>query len=115
MATTDGVHVDEHFGRARTMTVFTTDADGAILTRETRAGMAECACEGHGAAEVGAFLATLEDCPYVLVKKIGPEMHRALAARGATVFELTGGVAEAAVKIAAYDARRGAKISEGTR
>jgi predicted Fe-Mo cluster-binding NifX family protein len=103
IATTDALQIDQHFGRAETVSVLTVDELGEVTHSETRDGMRVCGCDGGGDSNVPDYVATLADCNYVLAKKIGPAVQRELASRGITAFELTGDIAQAVKKITEYE------------
>jgi predicted Fe-Mo cluster-binding NifX family protein len=108
VATTDGVNINEHFGRAPTMTVIEADPEGAELSRETRPGMGGRVSRdaGHDSEETARLIKSFGDCNYVLAEKIGPRMARQFAALGVSAMELQCAIDFAIEKIARYERRR---------
>ncbi|MDR2042983.1 MAG: dinitrogenase iron-molybdenum cofactor biosynthesis protein [Clostridium sp.] len=111
VATSDGKSIDLHFGHAEWLRVYTVDAAGGVEREEERPGLASRVCKeddsgGFGEDAMRGILASLSDCKYVLVKRIGPHMVRELAAHGITSFELFGELDAAIVKIAAYERKQ---------
>ncbi|GHU83185.1 hypothetical protein AGMMS50284_6300 [Clostridia bacterium] len=100
-ASTDGINVDEHFGRAEFFTVVDVDEDGKILNSEIREGLK--ACGGHTEEGLSQVLQTFSDCSYILANKIGMHMVRAFAKQNIASFEVAGSLQKATEKIAAYE------------
>ena len=111
-ATSDGVHIDEHFGRAAALTIYAVDADGNLTASGTRAGLGDCTCGGkHDEKNLGELIGRLRGCGYVLARRIGPGIRRALAAHDISAFELDGTVERAARGIAAFEKKKAERLA----
>ena len=92
VACVDGGAVSPHFGRSRYFLVFE-EADGEILTRETRENACTCHAEGrcgdgeqdHASHSHDDVAAVLGDCDVVLCGGMGPGARQALAQHGIAV------------------------------
>jgi len=107
-ASSDGVHIDRHFGHADTFFIYEIK-DGCIHFIEKRAGISPCQ---HGKHEEGVLLAAaelLKDCRYVFVEAIGGRAADALSGLGIIPLEIGAGEAEideALREVAGYEERR---------
>jgi predicted Fe-Mo cluster-binding NifX family protein len=113
-ATSDGKHIDLHFGQAEILTVYTLSDTGEILATEQRPGLGVCVCRddsGHGEEAIQMALKNLCDCKYLLVKRIGQHMVRELAANGIVSFELFGDIHQALEKIIQYEHKQQERIA----
>ncbi|MDR2360001.1 MAG: hypothetical protein LBD85_01800 [Oscillospiraceae bacterium] len=109
VATKDGKYIDQHFGQAETLTVYTLNDTGEVVGTERRVGLGSCVCNddsGHDEDAMRAVFAGIEDCSYLLVKRIGMRMVRELAAKNIVSFELFGDIQPAFDKIIKYEQRQ---------
>lgn len=117
VATSDGINIDTHFGRADSFSIFSVNDDGSFEELENRAAVKACSggCsdapkkgEGSYQSEDSALLAAAEnlrDVEYVLAARIGPGAVRALAVKNITAFDIVMPIDEAVSKINVYRAK----------
>ena len=103
-ATSDGVHVDGHFGRCRLFTILEAeDTTGAWHVAEQRTvALPEGEGMGHDPRflyEVGALLG---DCQYLMVSRIGPRPYGIMAQAGLSVLEISMSIEQAVSKLNAF-------------
>jgi nitrogen fixation protein NifB len=87
MASTDGVNIDQHFGRAEQFYVYEI-GEGGVTQEERRCLPSDVA----GQDRLQAAVQLLSDVSYVLCAQIGPHAVEALAASGMTGYALPGNV-----------------------
>lgn len=94
VASSDGIWIDQHFGRAPRFVVYRCDADG-FVELETRESSGPCRGTGHDAARLAAAIERIADCRAVLVRSVGPEALDQLLARRIRPVTASGTVEEA--------------------
>jgi predicted Fe-Mo cluster-binding NifX family protein len=99
LATTDGLTIYKHFGRAECFHIFDVGEDKSRSLVEIRRTPSPCGPEGHSEAAFDAVLDQLRDCEAVIVGKIGPGAADYLLSRGMGVVEAPGLVEQALDKI----------------
>lgn len=102
IATSDGIVVNQHFGRAAQFAVVDAGGDGAFQFVERRTVNPICIGRNHDEAQLEANIEKLQDCQYILVSRIGPEAANALERHGITAFEIPGIIQESLNKLSAY-------------
>lgn len=98
VASSDGISVNEHFGRAKLFRIFEVNDDGSSRLLEERAITPHCSCSEGGAGQAHSSDATLEqlsDVDAVLVAQIGPGAQSSLNRKGIKSFALSGPVEKA--------------------
>lgn len=98
ITSTDGIDINEHFGRAEEFWIYESDEAGAYQFLERRKKIVEGSNE-HQAATVEL----LADIEVVLVNKIGPGAEKELRSAGIIALSVSGAIEKA---LAAY-AKRG--------
>lgn len=83
VATIDGEHVDQRFGKAREFQIYEASTTGSRLI-ETRTVAMECSGDCAGEAMLAQTVEALSDCTAVLCAKIGYEAWRVLEQAGVT-------------------------------
>jgi nitrogen fixation protein NifB len=89
VATSDGIHIDVHFGQATSFQIYDVALDGTYKHLEER----KITPVAPGSGESGHAAATIDQLPdvdVVLVSRIGTGPSRALEGRGSRVFALSG-------------------------
>ncbi|MDR1978506.1 MAG: hypothetical protein LBQ42_07215 [Synergistaceae bacterium] len=86
VASTDGINIDQHFGRAEHFYVYEIDDDG--VAREER----RCLPPQAVGDRLEAAVKLLSDVSYVLCAQIGPHAVDALASSNITGYALPGNV-----------------------
>jgi len=95
VATTDGVRIDEHFGRASKFHIYSIDEENRIEEKEVRL-VKEVSGDTHEDG-LKSLAEQLEDVDIVLSTRIGPGAEAALNKAGSKSFVLSGNI-EAALK-----------------
>lgn len=109
----DGVSIDTHFGQSPGFHIFEAEEDGSSWkeveyreipkTAEFVSGEAEQpSCNGHDEARLIIISRMLNDCVYLLTKKIGLKPYRFLQRTGLTSLELSGDIAPVVEKLIHY-------------
>ena len=80
VASSDGIWIDQHFGRALRFIVYRCDADG-FAELETRESTAPCNGRSHDDDRLTQAIERIADCRAVLVQAIGPGALDQLLAR----------------------------------
>lgn len=127
VATSDGLHVDLHFGTAGAFTIIDVNEDGSysfiekrIISKDNEVQEKEddcnkksgCAsgCEnktggcgnGHSNKEIDTKVDIISDCRCLLCKNIGPGASRQLEQKAITSFQIELSVEKAVAKIIDY-------------
>lgn len=102
IATSDGIVVNQHFGRAAQFVVVDVAGNGKIQFVERRAVDPICIGRNHNEEQLEANVEILRDCRYVLVSRIGPEAANALERHGISAYEIPGLIQDAVNKLLAY-------------
>ncbi len=99
--TIDGIHVTEHFGRCRQVTILeaSQETDG-ITAVETRLLPSSAGCgAGHDPAAIAAKLDALSDCHIILMAQIGSQSEKQLIHRGFIALTFDGLLDDALLRI----------------
>lgn len=102
IATTDGINIDEHFGRAKEFLIYEVDEQGTYKLLEHRENNPQCSSE-HKDHTTDTTSVLFADVNVVLASRIGPGPTRALQGQGVVAFSLTGSIDKA---LKAYAKRR---------
>ena len=90
IATTDGVSVNEHFGRANFFRVYQLDGDSYQYI-DTRDAVAACQHpRTHSQTDFDRIIDLLSDCDALFVQKIGEGAAAYLIEKNVRVFEVNG-------------------------
>ncbi len=94
IASTDGISINEHFGRAEEFLIYEVNEGGTYQFLEHRKNNPHCSTEkAHHTADATAEL--LADVKVVLVSQIGPGAAKALEAKGVVPLTVTGTIEKA--------------------
>lgn len=92
IASTDGINVNEHFGRAAFFRIYEIDAEHHHLI-EIRDAVAACQQKRvHDKTNFDLTLELLSDCEGILVSKIGDGAAAYIISKGIRVFEVSGSI-----------------------
>lgn len=94
IASTDGITINEHFGRAKAFLIYEVDDAGAYTFLERRELDKEQTVEADS-HEAGTAFQLLSDVEVVLVAKIGPTSEQELRKRGIIPLAVTGAIGKA--------------------
>ncbi len=106
VCTSDGEHIDLHFGRTEAFLIISVDE----ATREyTELGYRKAPhherTQGHCSNWFSAVADILKDVEYVWTEQIGPKPHRVLLAQGISALEVPVDIAEAVTALCDYRSR----------
>ncbi|WP_035784185.1 NifB/NifX family molybdenum-iron cluster-binding protein [Butyrivibrio sp. MC2021] len=102
LASTDNMHVDQHFGRAESFLIVDVDKEGNYEEIEQR--FVEPVCQGgrHDSAQLKRGVAGILDCNFVLAARIGDGAAYELREKGIAAFEMPGEVRDALRRLDSY-------------
>lgn len=102
IASTDGLVVNQHFGRAESFLIADVDDDGQINVLEQRFLQPVCDGGNHDDDRLAENINKLADCNYLLVSRIGPGAESKLEERGIAAYEIPGIIEESVHKLLEY-------------
>ena len=103
VGTSDGIVVNQHFGRADRFRIYEIMPDNNIIYLEERKVNPVCQGGVHDDSEMMKNAGCLSDCKYVLVSKIGQGAANVLEHMGISPIELPGIIEESINRLTAYD------------
>lgn len=103
VATSDGIVVNQHFGRADKFRIYDINQDNTFDFKEERTVGPVCQAGSHDDLQMKESVSRLTDCKYVLVSRIGQGAINALEQMGINPMELPGIIEESVQKLVAYD------------
>lgn len=103
VATSDGIVVNQHFGRAREFLIIGLDEEDRIHRIETRSAAPACESGNHDEGKLEATAKAFADCKYLLASRIGDGAAFALERFGIHPMELPGIIEESVQKLLAYE------------
>ncbi|MEI7557225.1 NifB/NifX family molybdenum-iron cluster-binding protein [Candidatus Chlorohelix sp.] len=86
VASWDGEHITQHFGRAEQFIIYEIEGD-TYHSIETRFNNPGCNSRQHDENLLSQSVELLADCAFVLVSRIGPGAQALLSSRGIRVIE----------------------------
>lgn len=102
VATSDGIVVNQHFGRASAFQIIDVDDRGEMTVVEQRTLEPICQGGDHDDNQMAQTVGKLSDCDYILVSRIGQRAADALEQSGIGAYELPGIIEESVRKLIAY-------------
>lgn len=103
VATSDGIVVNQHFGRADKFRIYEIGKDHAIRFAGERNVNPLCQGGNHDTLQMQERSKKFSDCKYVLISKIGQGAANALEQEGISPMELPGMIEESLNRLIAYD------------
>lgn len=103
IASSDGIVVNQHFGRTDTFYIYEIEESGKYRLIETRAVTPVCNGGNHNDNELRENIDKLKDCKYVLVSRIGMGAANMAEQAGLIPMELPGMIEEAIGKLITYE------------
>lgn len=103
VASSDGIVVNQHFGRASSFIIYNILPNDTIELVENRVMTAACQDGTHNDNGLAENIENLLDCKYVLVSKIGAGAANRLEQRGVIPVEVPGIIDESVEKLIAYE------------
>jgi nitrogen fixation protein NifX len=101
VSSTDGIKVNEHFGRTKEFIIYEVNENGETALLEKRTQQSNLAYF-HSDEKLIDLINLISDCDYVLVSQIGPGADKRLAEKGITSFSLNKNIEDAIQKIIEY-------------
>lgn len=101
-ASSDGIVVNEHFGRASVFQIMDVDDKDEIYMVEQRTVKPVCQGGNHDENQLAETVRRLSDCDYILVSRIGQGAAAALERSGIGVYELPGMIEESVGKLLGF-------------
>ena len=92
-ASSDGIVINRHFGRAERFLIFEVK-DDELKYLETRNTSPICSYQEHDDLKLEETINKLIDCKYVLVARIGIGAENALNSKGIEAYEIPGVITE---------------------
>ena len=103
VATSDGIVINQHFGRADKFRIYDINQDDTIRFIEERNVIPVCQSGVHDDLKMKERSNDFSDCKYVLVSRIGNGAANALEQAGVNPMELPGIIEESIERLIAYD------------
>ena len=102
VASSDGIVVNKHFGKAELFSIYEADDEGNIRLLETRSMKAVCESGNHDESRLRENLSQLSDCSYLLVSRIGNEASLIAESMGINAYEIPGIIQDSVNKLIQY-------------
>lgn len=102
VASSDGIVVNSHFGRAKEFYIYLVDQDEQISFLEKRAVVPVCDRGNHDQERLSENLQKIKDCNYLLVSRIGDEAERIAKEYGIDSYEIPGVITESIEQLIKY-------------
>lgn len=102
VATTDNIHVNQHFGRAESFLIVDVDECGNFEEAEQRFVNPVCRGGHHDNDKMKRGVEGIRDCDFVLAARIGPGAVYELEQQGIAAFEMVGTVWESLKRLDDY-------------
>lgn len=103
VGTSDGIVVNQHFGRASVFLIYDIQADDTIHYVERRETRPVCNGGTHDDEKLKESAERLSDCRYVLVSRIGSGAANLLEQNGISPMELPGMIEDSIKKLLVYE------------
>lgn len=107
VASSDGIMVDRHYGRADRFFIYSVDDDEGFDVYEEREVPPVCMDGSHVKTVMEESVRRFSDCRYVVAVRIGVAAAQALTAAGIVGMELPGSVEDAIVRVWKYNRIQG--------
>lgn len=102
VASSDGIVVNQHFGRADTFYIFEVSEANEYRLLETRTVTPICNRRDHDDDELRDNVGKFQDCRYILVSRIGSGAANVVEQSGIIPMELPGIIGESIDKLIQY-------------
>ena len=102
-ASSDGIVINQHFGRADTFYIYEVAGAGNYRFLETRTVTPVCNGGNHSDKELRENISKFKDCKYILVSRIGMGAANMVEQSGITPMELPGMMEESLDKLITYE------------
>lgn len=102
-ASSDGIVINQHFGRADIFYIYEITETGKHRLLETRTVTPVCNGGNHSDKELRENINKFKDCKYILVSRIGVWAANAMEQSGIVPMELPGMIEESIGKLITYE------------
>lgn len=102
-ASSDGIVINQHFGRADTFYIYEVAEAGNYRFLETRTVTPVCNGGNHSDKELRENISKFKDCKYILVSRIGMGAANIVEQSGIIPMELPGMMKESLDKLITYE------------
>ncbi len=102
-ASSDGIVINQHFGRADTFYIYEVAEAGNYRFLETRTVTPVCNGGNHSDKELRENISKFKDCKYILVSRIGMGAANIVEQSGIIPMELPGMMEESLDKLITYE------------
>lgn len=102
VASSDGIVVNSHFGKARDFYIYQIDDKEQIHFQEKRSVTPVCEGGNHDDEKLGTNLEKIKDCKYLLVSRIGARAANIAESFGIESYEIPGIIEEAIEQLIKY-------------
>lgn len=103
VASSDGIVVNQHFGRADRFFICEVTDDGGYSFIETRTVTPVCNCGNHDDKHLTENLLKIQDCKYLLVSKIGIGASMRAEQLGITPMEIPDMIEKSIQKVISFE------------
>ena len=101
-ASSDGIVVNSHFGRAKDFYIYTIDSKEQIKFLEKRTMEPVCNGGNHDDQKLNENLKNISDCSYLLVSRIGEGAYRRAEQFGIESYEIPGMIEDSIKQLINY-------------
>lgn len=102
MATSDGIVVNQHFGRASQFVIIEIDEEERMRVVDRRLVTPVCEGGNHDIKRMEENIEKLADCNYILVSRIGQGANSILEEHQISAFEIPGMIEDSIKKLLAF-------------
>ena len=102
-ASSDGIVINQHFGRADTFYIYEVAGAGNYRFLETRIVTPVCNGGNHNEEKLCSNISEFKDCKYILVSRIGMGAANRMEQFGIIPMELPGMIEESLSKLITYE------------
>ena len=103
IASSDGVFINQHFGRAQQFQIYALDVQRqSFVLEEVRQTQGICSQQQHQPSLLSEKVAALSDCKMVLASRIGPGAADALLERGIESYVVADFIEDALAKVVVF-------------
>ncbi len=103
VASSDGIVVNQHFGRATAFLIYEVQDDEIRRTDEIRSVAPVCSGGNHHDEQLAETIRQFQDCKYILVSKIGMRAAAQAEQLGILPMELPGMIEDSIRKVISYE------------
>lgn len=103
LASSDGIVVNRHFGRADTFFIYEVEETGNYRFLETRTVTPVCNAGNHNEEKLYSNISKFKDCKYIVVSRIGMGAANVMEQFGIVPMELPGMIEDSIGRLNTYE------------